>query len=105
MEQTNQTKNIFEELEVSEISDSDKTIILKEIESLTEERMIERMDIILSDEQKESLFNFSEENKNSPLAIMNFIISMMPNYNDILEEEVIKIKKELIQEYNANRNK
>lgn len=98
-----QLDDFFKELGIEDISIENKAQIIQSIQELLQERIMLKIDSILTEEQKKSLSEFAEKNKGKDLTILNFIVNIIPNYEDLLKQELLNIKQELIQEYNATK--
>ncbi len=98
-----QQMDIFVELGMGDASEADKSVIIQSLQELLQERIMLRLNEILTEDQKSALSKFSEENKENQLSILKFIMDMVPNYEDMSKEEALKIREELIEEYNASK--
>ncbi|HPN38429.1 MAG TPA: DUF5663 domain-containing protein [Melioribacteraceae bacterium] len=97
-ENNQKAEDFFKELGVENISTEERQKIGQSIQKLLQERIMLKIDNILTEEQKKSLLEFAEKNKGKDLTILNFIINIIPNYEDLLQDELLSIKQELIQE-------
>lgn len=102
-EKLNSQLDIFAELGMENISEQEKLIIIQTLQELLQERIMLRLNEILSEDQKIALSKYAEENKDKELSILNFIMEIVPNYEEISKEEALKIRQELIEEYNASK--
>ena len=102
-EELNSQLDIFSELGMENISEQEKLIIIQTLQELLQERIMLRLNEILNEEQKIALSKYAEENKDKELSILKFIMDIVPNYEEISKEEALKIRQELIEEYNASK--
>lgn len=102
-EELNDQLDIFSELGMENISEQEKLIIIQTLQELLQERIMLRLNDILNEDQKNALSKYAEENKEKELSILNFIMEIVPNYEEVSKEEALKIRQELIEEYNASK--
>lgn len=102
-ETLNNQTDIFSELGMKDASETDKAAIIQSLQELLQERIMLKLNEILTEEQKNSLSKYAEENSDNQLSVLKFIMDMVPNYEEISKAEALKIRQEIIEEYNAIR--
>ncbi len=102
-ETTNNQIDIFSELGMENASEKDKAAIIQSLQELLQERIMLRLDEILTEEQKASLSKYADDNSDNQLSVLKFIMDMIPNYEEISKDEALKIRQEIIEEYKAIR--
>ena len=92
----NEANDIFSLLGLSNLSEEDKQSFINNFMEILQGRVMVRMDAILNESQKIELDKISEENKNNPEKIVEFLYDLIPNYQQIVEEETHKLREELM---------
>ena len=93
--------DFFSMLELENLPDADKMEILTAFKESLIERILMKSANTLTEKQKNDLLNFSE--KNGSDEMLEFMKNMLPNYDELFKEEALKLKEEIILEYNKNK--
>lgn len=92
-------KNIISELGLDDLSEEKKTGLINKISELVEKRITLRL---MREIGKEKVNDFSKLEKQDDDAKMKFLQDNVPNLESVIQEEVVKVKKEIIEESQKN---
>jgi hypothetical protein len=93
--------DLFEELGLTTIAADERASFLEGFGNVLQYRLTFRLMDELSEEQKEKLDQTLGKDPQSGLAVMDFLSAELPKFEKIVEEEVAKYKKELIDRFKA----
>ncbi len=85
--------NIIAELNLKYLPYSEQVLLVNKIITLVEKRLLVRLSEILSAQDLEELGKVIE--KNDQALINAFIQEKVPNFYEIIDEEVLRVKQEL----------
>lgn len=88
------TQNIIQDLGLDKLSAEEQAKALMEVGKIIFQRVILRVMDELSEEDKNEFDKLLDEKMNDETAILNFLQSKLPNFNEIVNEEVAGFKKE-----------
>ncbi len=94
-------KNIISELGLDGLSEERKTGLINKISALVEKRITLRLMREIDDNKTEELNELSDKSNE---AKMKFLQDNIPNMEDIIEEEIIKVKGDIIEESKRNNS-
>ena len=86
--------NIIQDLGLDKLSAEEQAKALMEVGKIIFQRVILRVMDELSEEDKNEFDKLLDEKMNDETAILNFLQSKLPNFNDLVNEEVAGFKKE-----------
>jgi hypothetical protein len=89
------TKDILEEMGVDTLSEDKKIILIEKMSDIVQKRLTIRLVEEMGEEQKDDF----EKIADSPDKVADFLQESFPNFMGILQEEVAKVKKEMIEEF------
>lgn len=82
--------NIFVELGLTSLSDSEKADMLEQMNDLVLKRVMLRVIELISDEQAQAMSVLPTDEDR-----LNYILKAVPNFGDLLNEEIQKVKHEI----------
>ncbi len=86
-------QNIIGLLGLESLPDEEKQAMLEKMTALIQKRLMLRVMDALSEEDAQKM---AEMEKN-PQEILAFIAEKMPNFEDVVKEEVVKLKEEMLK--------
>lgn len=92
-----QNNDIFSLMGLNNLSEKDKENFINQFDIILMSRVMIRLDSILSAEQKVELDKVTAENKDNPEKIMEFLGNIVPDYENIIKEEIETLKNEMIE--------
>lgn len=93
--------DIFKEIGLERVTPEERMHFLESFGNVLQKRMTFRIMQELPPRAQEELDALAEKNPNDDMAIAKFLSAALPNFQQIMEEEVAHYKKELIQRMNA----
>jgi hypothetical protein len=91
--------DLFDELGIKYLTPEERVAFLEAIGEVVHKKVMLRVMKTLTDQQKEKLVEIHEKNPDNPNASADFILSALPNFEDIVKEEAGGYKKELIERF------
>ena len=86
-------ENIIGLLGLESLPDAEKAAMIEKMTTLIQKRLMLRvMDVLSAEDAKQ----MAEMEKN-PQEILAFIVEKVPNFEDIVKEEVVKLKEEMLK--------
>mgnify|MGYP001615490525 CR=1 FL=1 len=85
--------NIIGLLGLESLPMSEKVEMIEKMNLLISKRVMLRIMDLLSNEDASKM----AEKEKSPMDMMNFIAEKIPNLNEIVEQEVVKLKEEMLK--------
>jgi len=95
------TADLFKELGVDNLTDEERMHFLEGLGNVLQSRLTFRLMQELSGPAKEKFDELLAKNPNDDIAIAQFLNGALPNFQQIMEEEVAQYKKELIDRMKA----
>ena len=93
--------NLLEELGMDALSPEEAVAFFETFGSIVWQRIVLRLNDELSDEQKEKLDGLLAKQPQDPQEIAQFLMDEVPNFKQMVDEEVSNYKKELIERMQA----
>lgn len=93
--------DLFDELGLKTLSPEERVSFLEAFGNVLQQRLTFRVMEELSDEQKDKLDALLTSKPDDDLALGQFLVSEVPNFQQLAEEEVAHYKKELVQRMKA----
>jgi len=87
------SENIISLLGLESLPEAEKQAMLEKMTTLIQKRLMLRVMDALSEEDAKKM---AEMEKN-PQEILAFIAEKMPNFEDVVKEEVVKLKEEMLK--------
>lgn len=87
------TENIITTLGLQDLPDDEKAALVDRILDVTQKRIMLRLTELLATEDDAVV----SELANDPPKLFAFLQAKVPNFNHILEEEMLSVKKELLE--------
>lgn len=94
--------NIIEMLGLESLSEERKIQMVEMMTNLVQKRLMIRILEQLSEEEKDE-FEKILGDKDVDLKTVEFIKKRIPNFDEIIKEEIIKVKKELIEKFGVTQ--
>lgn len=91
--------DLFEELGIKNLSADEQLVFLEKIGDVIQKRLVIRFLKELGDEQKDRLESMIADQNQDFDAVARFLSAELPNYQEIVEEEIASYKKELVGRY------
>ncbi|MBT5338453.1 hypothetical protein HN858_04310 [Candidatus Falkowbacteria bacterium] len=85
--------NIIELLGLQTLPDERKQALVDKMTELVQKRLILRLMEQLADEDAKKMAELEQ----TPVEMMNFLSEKFPNLEDIVNEEIIKVKQEMFE--------
>ncbi|MBU1132465.1 hypothetical protein KKC32_04445 [Patescibacteria group bacterium] len=85
--------NIIGLLGLQSLPDDEKSAMLEQMNELVQKRVMLRIMEVMADEDQKQM----AEMEQNPQAVLAFIGEKVPNLEDIVKEEVVKLKAEMLQ--------
>ena len=85
--------NIIELLGLQTLPDERKQALVDKMTELVQKRLILRLMEQLADEDAKKMAELEQ----TPVEMMNFVSEKFPNLEDIVNEEIIKVKQEMFE--------
>ena len=89
--------NIFEELKITTLSPEEQMNFLDAFGNVIQMRLTKRLMETLNEEQKDRLETILTSNPENGQAFGEFLLSEVPQFKDIAEEEIADYKRELVE--------
>ncbi|MAG44707.1 hypothetical protein CL633_02355 [bacterium] len=86
-------QNIIKELGLEKLPDERKIALLDKMSELIQKRLILRVLEILQEDDKKELEKIMEQ-KSAPDKVGQFLQKKVPNFEEVIKEEIIKFKQE-----------
>lgn len=96
-------KNLLEVLNLDNLSDSQKTMLLDKMVDVVNQRLLIRVMDELPEDQKVVFEKILEKDEDNIKEVENFLITSVPNFLDIMSEETVKLKDEIINHLGKNK--
>ncbi len=96
--------NIITSLGLQAASDDNKVALISEMAALVEKRLIARILETLSEKDRKKLDSLLGEKGNESDEVGEFLKSKIPNIDTLFQEEVVAVKREMMQEQEAFLN-
>lgn len=85
--------NIIELLGLQTLQDERKQALVDKMTELVQKRLVLRLMEQLADEDAKKMAELEQ----TPVEMMNFLSEKFPNLEDIVNEEIIKVKQEMFE--------
>jgi ElaB/YqjD/DUF883 family membrane-anchored ribosome-binding protein len=89
-------KNIIEELGLETLPEEQKITLLEQMTTLVQKRVMLRIMEVLTEVEKDEFEKLLEEKGEDAIEIANFLREKIPNLDELVKEEIVKLKKEVI---------
>lgn len=93
--------NLFDELGLTTLAAEERASFLEGFGNVLQYRLTFRLMDELSEDQKEKLDETLGKDPQNGTAVVEFLNSELPKFEKIVEEEIAKYKKELIDRFKA----
>ncbi len=93
--------NLFDELGLTTLAADERASFLEGFGNVLQYRLTFRLMDELSEEQKEKLDGVLGQDPQNGTAVTEFLNTELPKFENIVEEEIAKYKKELIDRFKA----
>lgn len=90
-------QNIIAELGLESLPEEQKISLLENMATLVQKRVMLRIMEILSEAEKDQFEKFLEEKGEDAPEIAEFLREKIPNLDEVVKEEIIKLKKEVLE--------
>jgi succinate dehydrogenase flavin-adding protein (antitoxin of CptAB toxin-antitoxin module) len=90
--------NIIEVLGLESLSDEQKIKMVQQMTDLAQKRLMLRVMEQLTEEEKDE-FEKILGGQDVDLAAAEFIQNKVPNFDEMVKEEIVKVKQELIEKF------
>ncbi len=91
--------NIIEVLGLEALPDERKIKMVQQMANLVQKRLMLRIMEQLTEEEKDEFEKILEGEDNIDLAVAEFIQNKVPNFDEMVKEEIVKVKKELVEKF------
>lgn len=88
---------LYNELDLGDVTETKKLFLLDEINSLLTKRILLKLIESVPNEKRSLFIEKIDENKDDPNKIVLFIDHFVDNANEIINNEIYELKKELLQ--------
>ncbi|OHB20208.1 MAG: hypothetical protein A2939_03300 [Parcubacteria group bacterium RIFCSPLOWO2_01_FULL_48_18] len=95
------TADLFKEIHLDALTPEQRVSFLESFGNVVQQRVTLRLMEEMPDEQKDRLEAFLGARPDDPGALAQFLISEVPNLQDVVNEEVAAYKKQLMDRFNA----
>ncbi len=92
--------NIIEALGLESLPDEQKIKMVEMMSTIVQKRLMLRVMEQLSEPEKDA-FEKVLGGKDADLAAAEFIKNKVPNFDEMVQEEIIKIKQEMIEKFGS----
>ena len=93
--------NLFEEVGLMTLSPEERVSFLEGFGNVIQYRLTFRLMDELSEAQKDEFDATLAKDPQNPTAVVQFLNDKLPNFQQVVEEEIAKYKKELIDRFKA----
>lgn len=93
--------DLFDELNLKTLSADERASFLEGFGNVLQYRLTFRLMDELNEEQKEKLDGVLGKDPQNGMAVMEFLNGELPKFEKIVEEEIAKYKKELMDRFKA----
>ena len=87
--------NFLQELGLGGIPDSQKDLMIADIQEILQERIGAQADQSLSDEKRQELQDLMDRSGDDQAPIKDWLVSNLSNYDQIIRDEVARVQEEI----------
>ncbi len=93
-------QNIIDELNLQALDDDKKMALIENMSEVVQKRLTLRLIDQMEDSHKDE---FEDILENDPEKVSDFLGKVFPNFLEIVQEEVVKLKEDLIAKFKQNK--
>ncbi|MFH1610405.1 MAG: DUF5663 domain-containing protein [Patescibacteria group bacterium] len=93
-------QNIIDELNLQALDDEKKMALIETMSDVVQKRLTLRLIEEMKDEHKDE---FEKILDNGPEKVSEFLQKVFPNFLEMIQEEIVKLKEDLISKFNKNK--